>query len=1016
MVKGKAPVDLYAKLGLVFGASEEDIKKAYKKLALKYHPDRTKGDEAKTARFIAIKEAYAVLGDEKARLQFDRAHSEELAKAKRNMERYAKMDAERKRMKDALNRRESAAEARRPGAQQAARPAKRQRPNVGDIRARNQHMAERMAAQRGAGGADAQAAKDMLARLKERAKTFAEQARLQETNLRVELAEKSNDMDKLEKRAREFAERTKAQLLQERADKQTAEAQLATLQEYLLQERAGKLAADAQLAALQDHRSDLPELTAQLEEAKKGVLCTGHELKAAKAEVERHITASAELKTQLVAAEEKLKRRSSDGDGLGIVLVELEAQLDNTTSELEAARVEHDQQLSALNSELAEARAEIEGTAQMRETYGDQEEQLMRTQEQLLEQESSIDTLRAQLNTAKAAQVAAEARATQFAAQMKAHTTASKAPRPASPEIAALRQQRDEAMGRLTEFAAVKQQRDEAVHRVKELETQTTQAEAIALQQPTTAAQAATRPATSGAGGAEDSDCARQLREALVRQEVLERELASAQAQAGKLREVAKLFKSAAEKTQQEHSETQLKFVATLEGAAAKIGAAEKALAEERQRSREMEEQLQSQRHSAAGELTICEDSGCDTSNDEIETGEELDEVSAEASVLPTADGADHFAARDAADEGLVLCFEFLSPKFAFTLRCVLERRIATAEKRAEGARQADSRKDTAQQVSVEARQRLEQAQMLAREADTLKSRTQSELEAKAGAIAKARADVRATQQELAKHVPLAAPAPAATAPADEHKYNGRVSCAARDVFRRALGGRLAVSDRGGLGSWVELVPPDHSTRGILWLLLTLPHGSQGFDVRFCSCQPPQEDTYYQFALRRSEKYTGVAPKVTQMCAKSGQEHVQWAYDEREDAGSVRIIPGDTFVLQIAVGETGFKAAVDGRELSEYGHRFRMRDVSELWVCIENDACDPQNQVIVNECWSSFGEAVEVGQVQRRAAAPVAPRPAGRQAYQSATSSSNPMGTDGNVGGVELPGLNDDSSGEEDEF
>ena len=53
--------DYYKVLDLDRGASDAEIKKAYRKLAMKYHPDRNKGDEAAEERFKDISEAYAVL-------------------------------------------------------------------------------------------------------------------------------------------------------------------------------------------------------------------------------------------------------------------------------------------------------------------------------------------------------------------------------------------------------------------------------------------------------------------------------------------------------------------------------------------------------------------------------------------------------------------------------------------------------------------------------------------------------------------------------------------------------------------------------------------------------------------------------------------------------------------------------------------------------------------------------------------------------------------------------------------
>ena len=57
--------DYYDVLGVTKSASKDEIKKAYRKLALKYHPDKTKGDKSSEEKFKEASEAYHVLSDEK---------------------------------------------------------------------------------------------------------------------------------------------------------------------------------------------------------------------------------------------------------------------------------------------------------------------------------------------------------------------------------------------------------------------------------------------------------------------------------------------------------------------------------------------------------------------------------------------------------------------------------------------------------------------------------------------------------------------------------------------------------------------------------------------------------------------------------------------------------------------------------------------------------------------------------------------------------------------------------------
>ena len=63
--------DYYALLGVSKSASQDEIKKAYRNLAFKYHPDRNPGDKSAEEKFKKITEAYSVLSDSNKRAQYD---------------------------------------------------------------------------------------------------------------------------------------------------------------------------------------------------------------------------------------------------------------------------------------------------------------------------------------------------------------------------------------------------------------------------------------------------------------------------------------------------------------------------------------------------------------------------------------------------------------------------------------------------------------------------------------------------------------------------------------------------------------------------------------------------------------------------------------------------------------------------------------------------------------------------------------------------------------------------------
>ena len=71
IIKYMAKRDYYEVLGVSKNASDDEIKKAFRKLALKYHPDKNPGDKEAEAKFKEISEAHEVLSDKQKRARYD---------------------------------------------------------------------------------------------------------------------------------------------------------------------------------------------------------------------------------------------------------------------------------------------------------------------------------------------------------------------------------------------------------------------------------------------------------------------------------------------------------------------------------------------------------------------------------------------------------------------------------------------------------------------------------------------------------------------------------------------------------------------------------------------------------------------------------------------------------------------------------------------------------------------------------------------------------------------------------
>ena len=70
--------DYYKILGLGVNASQTDIKKAFRDLALKYHPDKNMNSQESREKFMEIVEAYEILSDEKSKNRYDLAFNKKI--------------------------------------------------------------------------------------------------------------------------------------------------------------------------------------------------------------------------------------------------------------------------------------------------------------------------------------------------------------------------------------------------------------------------------------------------------------------------------------------------------------------------------------------------------------------------------------------------------------------------------------------------------------------------------------------------------------------------------------------------------------------------------------------------------------------------------------------------------------------------------------------------------------------------------------------------------------------------
>eukprot|EP01118_Nematostelium_gracile_P007522 TRINITY_DN2452_c0_g1_i1.p1 TRINITY_DN2452_c0_g1~~TRINITY_DN2452_c0_g1_i1.p1 ORF type:complete len:185 (+),score=67.41 TRINITY_DN2452_c0_g1_i1:46-600(+) len=138
--------DYYKLLELQSDATNDEIKKAYKKVSRKVHPDKNKGDPNAATKFQAVRKAYEILSDPKAKEAFDNLIRAKTARKQRD----SVMDAKRKRMKDDLEERERASKKKKDDEKEAKKKLKHEIERIKQEGIRRRQEEERIKAEKAA--------------------------------------------------------------------------------------------------------------------------------------------------------------------------------------------------------------------------------------------------------------------------------------------------------------------------------------------------------------------------------------------------------------------------------------------------------------------------------------------------------------------------------------------------------------------------------------------------------------------------------------------------------------------------------------------------------------------------------------------------------------------------------------------------------------------------------------------------------------------------------------------------